>query len=86
MEHLKIRGPVRRAVCWVLTTGCGVTGTRGVLLHPALAMGERESVLRDLSCPLFSLCCVIISKIGDMKALGGCLPILLVVVIHGLLS
>lgn len=41
MEHLKIRGPVRRAACWVLSAACGATGTRSLLLHPALVAGER---------------------------------------------
>lgn len=41
MEHLKIRGPVRRASCWVLMAACGATGTRRLLLHPALLAGER---------------------------------------------
>eukprot|EP00752_Nemacystus_decipiens_P011465 g10180.t2 len=40
MEHLKIRGPVRRAACWVLMAACGVTGTRKLLLHPALLAGR----------------------------------------------
>lgn len=42
MEHLKIRGPVRRASCWVLMAACGATGTRRLLLHPALLAGERS--------------------------------------------
>lgn len=44
MEHLKIRGPVRRAVCWVLMAACGATGTRRLLLHPALVAGEPDTV------------------------------------------
>lgn len=40
MEHLKIRAPVRRVTCWVLTTFCGVTGSKELLLHPALVAGE----------------------------------------------
>ncbi|CAB1119829.1 unnamed protein product [Ectocarpus sp. CCAP 1310/34] len=40
MEHLKIRGPVRKAACWVLSAACGVTGTRRLLLHPALVAGD----------------------------------------------
>eukprot|EP00903_Cladosiphon_okamuranus_P011017 g10406.t1 len=39
MEHLKIRGPVRKASCWVLMGVCGATGTRRLLLHPALVAG-----------------------------------------------
>ena len=42
LEHLKIRGPVRRAACWVLKAACGLTGTREVLLHPALVAGKRH--------------------------------------------